>query len=89
MSSQELTTLTLTPDNPSNTVITSPTGEVVYSVVTEHTKKATITQVRNAQEEIIASSEWRDVLPDKITFGSQKPVSLAEWMRRSIIPFKE
>ncbi|KAJ3534053.1 hypothetical protein NM688_g7191 [Phlebia brevispora] len=87
--SLNLTVLTLTPDNVSNTTITSSTGEVLYYVITEHTKKATYTCVRNAQQEVIASSEWQDVLPDKVTIGNRKPMSLAVWMRRSMIPFKD
>ena len=90
MSSDDgLTKFTLTPDNPCNTTLTNQNGEVTYTIVTDHTKKATTTQVRNAQEEVIGSSEWRDVLPDKVTFGSKKPLSLSEWMRRSIVPFVE
>ena len=88
MSSDDLIVLTITPDNPSNCCIMSATGEVVYTVITEH-KKTTITQVRDSKGDIIASSEWRDVLPDKITIGDKKPISLGDWMRRSVIPFKE
>lgn len=87
--SQGSLSLTLTPDNPSNTTLVAQTGETLYSVVTEHTKKATFTQVRNANGDVVAFSEWRDVLPDKVTFGDKKPVSLADWMRQSIVPFKE
>ena len=89
MSTDDLTILTLTPDNPSNCTITDSLGVAVYSVITEHTKKATITQVRNADDEIIAYSEWRDVLPDKVTIGDKKPMSLGDWMKKSMIPFKE
>ncbi len=89
MSSEELLVLTLAPNNPSNTIITSATGDVVYTVVTEHTKTTTTTQIRNAHEEVVASSEWRDVLPDKITIGNSKPISLGDWMKRSLVPFKE
>ncbi|PSR74269.1 hypothetical protein PHLCEN_2v10013 [Hermanssonia centrifuga] len=89
MSSEELLVLTLAPNNPSNTIITSATGDVVYTVVTEHTKTTTTTQILNAQEEVVASSEWRDVLPDKITIGNNKPISLGDWMKRSLVPFKD
>ncbi|KAF7799792.1 hypothetical protein EIP86_011034 [Pleurotus ostreatoroseus] len=89
MSSDEIIVLTLTPDNPSNTTITTATGDIAYIAVTENSKKGTFTQVRNAEEEVIAFSEWRDVRPDKITIGDRKPVSLGDWMRRSMIPFKD
>lgn len=81
--------LTLTPDNPSNTNLVSQAGDTLYSVSTDNTKKAMYTQVRNAKDEIVASLEWRDVLPDKVTFGDKKPVTMIEWMKRSVIPFKE
>lgn len=89
MFSDETAVLTLTPDNPSSTTITSATGEVVYFVDTKYSEKGAFTQVHNAKEEVIAFSEWRDVLPDKITIGEKKPVSLGDWMKRSVIPFKQ
>lgn len=86
---EEVLSLTLTPDNPSNTTLVSQTGETLYVVVTERTKEAMFTQVRNTKDEIVASLEWRDVLSDKVTFGDKKPITMFEWMRRSIVPFKE
>lgn len=89
MDSLENLVLTLKPDNVSNTSLVSQHGDIVYTVVTEHTKKATTTYVRKASEEPIASLEWRDVRPDRVSIGSNKPVSLGDWMKRSAIPFKE
>lgn len=85
----EITTFTFTPDNPCNTTVTSETGDVLYSVVTEHTKKATFTQVRDVDDEVIGSLEWRDVLPDRVTLQSGRSVSFSDWMKKSIVPFKE
>ncbi|KAI0696785.1 hypothetical protein BC835DRAFT_1414020 [Cytidiella melzeri] len=85
----EVTTFTLSPDNPCNTIITRSTGDAVYSVVTEHTTKATFTTVRDAGDEIIGSLEWREVLPDKVTIGSNRPVSLGDWLKKSKVPFKD
>lgn len=88
--SLEITTLTLTPDNPCNTTLFASSGDALYSVVTESTKKTTFTTVRNAGDEIIGSLEWRDVLPDRVTIGaSVQAVSLNEWVRKSRVPFKE
>lgn len=86
---EENLTLTLQPDNVSNTVLVSESGEQMYSVFTEHSKKATVTSIRNSKDEIIASLEWRDVLPDKVTVGERKPMLMTDWMKRSMIPFKE
>lgn len=85
----DILTLTLTLDNPCNTTLVSQTGVNLYSVSTESTKKTTTTTVRNASGEVIASLEWRDVRPDRVTYGSKKDISLADWMEKSIIPFKE
>ena len=82
--------LALTPDNVSNTtLISEEDGQRLYTVITEHTKKTTVTSVRNAEDEIIASLEWRDVLPDKVTIRDKKTILMTEWMKRSVIPFKE
>ncbi|KAI0806280.1 hypothetical protein BC629DRAFT_1486675 [Irpex lacteus] len=85
----DILTLTLTIDNPCNTTLVSQTGVNLYSVSTESTKKTTTTTVRNASGEVIASLEWRDVRPDRVTYGSKKDISLADWMKKSIIPFKD
>lgn len=86
---EENLALALTPDNVSNTTLVSEAGECFYTVCTEHRKKETVTSVRNARDEVIASLEWRDVLPDKVAIGSNKPILMTEWMKRSIVPFKE
>ena len=87
--STDLTVLTLTPDNVKNCTITDALGVIVYTVATEFTGKATFTRVRNAKDEIIATLEWRDVLSDKVTIGDRKSVSLSDWMKKSLIPYKE
>ena len=70
----DVLTLTLTRDNPCNTTLVSHTGATLYSVSTEHTKKTTTTTVRNANDEVIASLEWRDVRPDRVTYGNKKDI---------------
>ena len=86
---QEITTLTLSPDNPTNTSIMNTAGDVLYSVITDHAHKATYTQVRRADDEVIGSLEWREVLADRVRVGDGRPVSLWDWMRKSAVPFKE
>ncbi len=87
--SDEITTFTFSRDNPCNTTISRSPGEVVYSIVTENAPKATFTIVRDAGDEIIGSLEWRDVLSDRVTIGSNRPVPLSDWVKKSRIPFKE
>ncbi|KAI0671435.1 hypothetical protein C8Q78DRAFT_973324 [Trametes maxima] len=87
MSTPVAVTLTLTPDNPSNAAVLDPDGKELYVVYTEHSKSATTTHVKNADEQILASLEWRDVLPDKVTLGTKGPMSLRDWLHTSLIPF--
>ncbi|KAI0635653.1 hypothetical protein C8Q77DRAFT_1098810 [Trametes polyzona] len=79
-------TLTLSPDNPSNTSVLDQNGRALYTTYTEH-GKTTVTHVRDADEHILASLEWRDVLPDKVTLGNKGPMSLRNWLHTSLIPF--
>ncbi|KAK7690587.1 hypothetical protein QCA50_005685 [Cerrena zonata] len=86
-SDEDVLSLIMTPNVPVNTTLATEDGKVYYTIFTEHGKTSR-TQVRNAHEEIIASLEWRDTLPDKVTFGRNKPVSIWDWMKKSVIPFK-
>lgn len=80
--------LSLQPDNPCNTTISDADGKVLYSVETEQGDD-TITYVRNNDDEVIASSKWREYLPDKVTIGDKQPISLNDWLHKSVIPFVE
>ena len=84
----DVTVLTLTPDNPCNTVITNANGDELYRVNTE-TGEVPHTYIRNAQGELFASSEWRDVRSDRITWRNNAPISISDWMKKSFVPFKE
>ncbi|RDB25873.1 hypothetical protein Hypma_006811 [Hypsizygus marmoreus] len=81
--------LVFEPDNPCNTTITdSETGKIVYQVATEHGKE-TVTRVKNADGDTIASWEWRDVRSDIITLGNGTPTPVSSWLRKSLMPFKD
>ncbi|KAI0749592.1 hypothetical protein C8Q80DRAFT_1218717 [Daedaleopsis nitida] len=86
MSTPVAATLTLSPDNPSNGSVYDEDGKALYRVYTEH-GKATFTHVENADEDVLASLEWRDVLPDRVTLGKKGPMSLRDWLRTSLVPF--
>ena len=80
--------LTLSPDDPSNTTITDAHWRALYTVKTipgEHHSR-THTEVRNADGELLASLEWHHIRPDKVTFGDKPPISLGEWLHRSLLP---
>lgn len=84
----DLLTLVFQPDNPCNTtIIDEETGKVMYQVATEH-GKSTITRVKNAVGDSIASWEWRDVRSDIITLGNGTPTSVSTWLKKSLVPFK-
>ncbi|KAF8883018.1 hypothetical protein BD779DRAFT_1612370 [Infundibulicybe gibba] len=85
----DILTLILEPDNPCNTSIMDEDGsELMYRVSTEHGKE-TVTRVKNAAGEVIASWEWKDVRSDIITLGNGTPVPTSTWLRKSMIPFKD
>ncbi len=88
MSTPIAAVLTLTPDNPCNATVCDVDGKALYTVYTEH-GKATVTYVANADEEVLASLEWHDTRPDRVTLGKGSPMSLRDWMHFSPIPFKE
>ena len=77
------------PDNPSNTTIYSEYGDILYTVETIFPGKQTLTHVRNHEEDILATLEWHDALPDKVSLGNKQQVSISYWLKRSPIPFVE
>ena len=86
--SPDVTVLTFTVDNPCNTTLTNPKGIELYRVVTE-TGEKNRTFVRDANGELIASSEWHLNTPDRIRWRDQPAVSIYDWMKKSLIPFNE
>ncbi|GJE94565.1 hypothetical protein PsYK624_107350 [Phanerochaete sordida] len=88
-SEEEITTLTFTPDNCCNTVITSSSGEVLYRVATDAAVKHPVTLVHDGAGELVASLEWHDVSSDKVVLKGQKPVSFNDWVKKNHIPFTE
>ena len=83
--------LTFTQNDPRNTEITLAEGQVLYTVSTEHDKKtdATTTHVYNAERVELATLLWGIGIPDLVTVLGQPQVSMAEWMKKSILPFQE
>lgn len=82
-------TLTLTPDNPMNSTITSPLGAVLYTSTTESTKSTMFTRVHGASGEVLGSLEWRDVRSDRVILGDAPPVAFNDWIKKSLVPFRE
>ncbi|KII89834.1 hypothetical protein PLICRDRAFT_40010 [Plicaturopsis crispa FD-325 SS-3] len=86
-------TLYFRPDHPCNTRITDAlSGDLLYIVRTkvDATTKRTTTEVRKAASaEVIAVFEWRDFRSDLLTFWSDEPIKASDWIKKSLIPFKE
>ena len=87
----DLLTYTLTNDNPTNTSLVNLSLESprpAYTVETEISSSKTITTVRNSEEVIIASLQWRETLPDKVTLGDKASLSLNRWMKSGLLPLR-
>ena len=85
----DVLTLVMNPYNPANTTITAENGVVYYTSFTKHDGKTSSTEVRNSNNGVIASLEWRGILPDQVTFGRHYRVSIWRWMEKSFIPFRQ
>ena len=88
--SSSVLTYTLTNDNPSNTTLVNFSSEYfrpAYTVQTDVNSK-TITTVKNDADTVIATLEWRESLPDKVTIGDKPPVSLTTWMKFGLLPLR-
>lgn len=86
---EEITLLTFTLDNPCNTTVTSSAGNVVYRVETDASAKDPVTQVHDANDEVIGSLEWRDTFSDRVILKGRDAISFSDWVKKSHIPFTE
>ena len=83
--------LTLTPNNPCDTKITSPSGDVLYTATTEHKEEQnmTVTWLKNAKDATIASLEWGSGSPDRVTLGEARQKSMTDWMKKGSNPLSQ
>ena len=84
-------TLTLTPNNPCDTRITSPTGDLLYSTTTENDKaqSKTVTWLKNANDVTIASLEWGVGASDRVTLGEARQKTMVDWLKKSSNPLSQ
>ncbi|PBK75626.1 hypothetical protein ARMSODRAFT_398821 [Armillaria solidipes] len=87
------------PDDPTRTdIIDGNTGHLYYSVDTIKQRKYQLTLVRRAaspidgpstvgEETTVASFEWHRYRSDMISFGDNMPISVKDWLKRSMNPF--
>ena len=83
-----LRVLLLSPDNPCNChLVDQQTQEIGYKVSTEHGRD-TVTFLKDASDNVIASWKWRDYSSDILTLGEGQPRPASSWIKKSLIPFK-
>ncbi|TDL23311.1 hypothetical protein BD410DRAFT_897749 [Rickenella mellea] len=79
--------LTFENDSPCNTELFDEEGEILYTVETISPKSGNVTRVRNADDDILGTIEWRESLPDKVTLPGKQATPLNKWLKKSILPF--
>ena len=87
----KILTYTLTNDNPTNTSLIDLSSErprPAYTVQTEITRSKTMTIVRNSEETTIATLQWRESLPDKVTVGDKPAISQNKWLKSGLLPLR-
>jgi len=57
---------------------------VLYTSRTDHKQKEVTTCIKNASEGVIATLEWRSMLPDRVRVGQAKRVWVWSWMKRNL-----
>lgn len=80
-------TLTLAPDDVLNATLQDAEGAALYSVSTAMGLYATTTQVKRSNGEILATVQWREMLPNRLTLGKKPSTSLNSWLQTSQVPF--
>jgi len=80
-------TFTLEPDNVCNMSLRDEDLKVLYTTETVFPGSKTLTHIRNGDDEIIATLEWRDILSDKVTIGTKEKITLSSWLKKSTMPF--
>lgn len=82
-------TFTLEPDNVCNMSLRDEDLKVLYTTETVFPGSKTLTHIRNGDDEIIATLEWRDILSDKVTIGKKEKITLSSWLKKSTMPFTQ
>ncbi|TBU32514.1 hypothetical protein BD311DRAFT_714237 [Dichomitus squalens] len=81
------TTLTLTPDDVLNATLCDGEGTALYFVSTTPSLYTTTTQVTRSNGELLATVEWRDMLPNRLRLGKKPPTTLNNWLQTALVPF--
>lgn len=69
-------------DKPTHTdLIDAVTSNVVYKVTPDYEGRKIVTKIRNASGDTIASLEWKDTLPDIVTYKQEPPRRVSSWLK--------
>jgi len=82
--------LRLERDNPCNTTILDPDGNIFYTVATDFSKSdKPVTRVHDGIGKLVAEWIWRDARSDLLTIRDRPQAPASAWLKKSIIPFRE
>jgi len=74
----QITTFTLTNDNPNKTKFNNDSGVTLYDISPDFTGKRTMTYMKHVVDgtvgDVFGYIEWHDAFPDKISFAGSSPV---------------
>jgi hypothetical protein len=77
-------------DNPCNTSIVDPDGNVLYAVATDFSNPSKpVTRVHDGIGKLIAEWIWRDARSDLLTIRDHPQTPASAWLKKSFIPFRE
>jgi hypothetical protein len=82
--------LRLERDNPCNTTIVDPDGNVFYTVATDFSDPdKPVTRVHDGVGKLVAEWIWRDARSDLLTIRDLPQTPASAWLKKSFIPFRE
>jgi hypothetical protein len=90
MSEELFISLRLERDNPCNTTIVDPDGNVFYAVATDFSDPdKPVTRVHDGIGKLVAEWIWRDARSDLLTIRDLPQTPASAWLKKSSIPFRE
>ncbi|KAI0255130.1 hypothetical protein BJV78DRAFT_1279723 [Lactifluus subvellereus] len=90
MSGKPAISLRLERDNPCNTSIFDPDGNVFYAVATDFSNPdKPVTHVHDGIGKLVAEWIWRDARSDLLTIRDHPQTPASAWLKKSFIPFRD
>jgi hypothetical protein len=90
MSGEPAISLRFEHDNPCNTSIVDPDGNILYTVATDLTNPdKPVTRVHDGIRNLVAEWIWRESRSDLLTIRDHPQAPASAWLKKSFIPFWE